>query len=194
MLQKTVFDSWWISAILRRCSIWFFSINDWEVKGKVPSTITKCVIVAAPHTRALDLPYMLMLAYMFRLRVFWIGKQELFFFPFKKILLYLGGIPIERGIKSEKTTFFGNLLKDSPERLHLVIAPAGTRKNLHIKEWSTGFYYIALHAHVPIILAYLDYKNRCAGIGEIFFPTGNYEKDMVHLEAFYAPYLPKENN
>jgi 1-acyl-sn-glycerol-3-phosphate acyltransferase len=194
MLEKTMFDSLWLSAILRKCSLWFFRFNEWEVRGQIPKSVTKCVIVAAPHTTALDLPYMLMLAYIFRLRVFWIGKQELFFFPFKKIMLWLGGIPIDRTTRSDKTVFYGTILNTATEKLHLVIAPAGTRKNLHVQEWSTGFYYIALHAKVPIVLAYLDYKNRCAGIGEIFLPTGNYNADMMHLEKFYAPYLPKKDS
>lgn len=194
MLQKTVFDSRWLSALLRKCSVWFFSINDWEVRGGIPASVTKCVIVAAPHTRALDLPYALMLAYLFRLRIYWIGKQELFTPLFKKILLWLGGIPIDRSVVSDKTTFYGNILKTSSLRLHLVIAPAGARKNLPVREWSTGFYYIALYAEVPIVLAYLDYAKRCAGMGEVFFPTGNYEEDMKYLEVFYAPYLPKKES
>lgn len=189
MVQKTIFDNRLLSWILKKFAVLYFRVNKWEIESVFHQSTTKCVIVAAPHTTSLDLPYMLLLAYLFHLKVYWIGKEELFIFPFKKIMLWLGGLPIKRGVVGNKTIYFGNLLKSSEEQVHLVIAPSGTRKNLHVRQWNKGFYYIALHAKVPLALAYIDYKNKKAGIGNIFMPTGDYEADMQFLEDFYSKYL-----
>ncbi len=77
--------------------------------------------------------------------------------------------------------------KCSKERDELVIedytTPEGTRS--YAKRWKSGFYHIALEAGVPIILGYLDYKKKHAGIGPVFHPTGDYEKDLEEIQAFY---------
>ncbi|HIU55152.1 MAG TPA: acyltransferase, partial [Candidatus Gallibacteroides avistercoris] len=48
-----------------------------------------------------------------------------------------------------------------------------------------GFYYIALKAEVPIVLAYLDYGKKEIGLTRIFYPTGNEEADLKEIKAFY---------
>jgi 1-acyl-sn-glycerol-3-phosphate acyltransferase len=70
-----------------------------------------------------------------------------------------------------------------------VIPPEGTRsKNRY---WKTGFYYIALEAEVPILMAYMDYSKKTSGIGPLLHPTGDIEKDMQTVQAFYAPFKGK---
>ena len=69
------------------------------------------------------------------------------------------------------------------DSLFITITPEGTR-SLN-RNWKRGFYYIAEHAHVPIALGFLDYKNKIGGVGGIFMPTGDYEADLKHIEAFY---------
>ena len=65
-----------------------------------------------------------------------------------------------------------------------MIAPEGTRSK--INHWKTGFYYMALGAQVPIVLAYVDYPSRQIGIGPIIQPTGDIQADFAHVKAFYA--------
>ena len=44
-----------------------------------------------------------------------------------------------------------------------------------------------MEAEVPILLAYLDAEKKVVGIHEdLFYPTGNMEKDMAEIQAFYA--------
>ena len=40
-------------------------------------------------------------------------------------------------------------------------------------------------ANVPILLGYLDYKNKIAGIGKVIIPSDDMEKDMREIIAFY---------
>lgn len=44
----------------------------------MPAHTAKSVLIAAPHTSNWDLPYTLMLAFVLRLRVHWIGKKAFF--------------------------------------------------------------------------------------------------------------------
>lgn len=59
----------------------------------------------------------------------------------------------------------------------------GTRKK--VLNWKTGFYYIALAANVPIIPVGFDYGRKVVKIGEPFYPTKNYEKDLRLLQLFF---------
>jgi 1-acyl-sn-glycerol-3-phosphate acyltransferase len=73
--------------------------------------------------------------------------------------------------------------------LQLVVPPEGTRSKA--RYWKTGFYYIALKAQVPIVMAYMDYERKISGIGPLFVPTGDIEADMVSIKAYYAPFKGK---
>ena len=56
------------------------------------------------------------------------------------------------------------------------------------RQWKTGFYYIALEARVPIVLAYMDYERKLSGLGPVFTPSGDIEADMAAIKRFYAPF------
>ncbi len=192
MLPSTIFDSPVLSVLFRKCAVRFFRWKKWKIEGSIPTSLTNTsfVIVAAPHTTGYDLPYALLLAFFFRLRIYWMGKKELFIFPFKKVLMWLGGIPINRSVRADRTKYYGEILKNSKERIHLVIAPSGTRKNTPVRSWGTGFYFIALYANVPIILTAISHTNKRASVIGVIFPTGNYERDILAIEKYYRPYLP----
>jgi len=67
--------------------------------------------------------------------------------------------------------------------LILVISPEGTRKK--VQYWKTGFYYIAQGAHVPIVLAFMDYRRKVTGIGPVIIPSGDIEDDIEAIKSFY---------
>jgi 1-acyl-sn-glycerol-3-phosphate acyltransferase len=60
-----------------------------------------------------------------------------------------------------------------------------------VRQWKTGFYYIALGAKVPIVMAYMDYERKLTGLGPTLAPTGDIEADMKVVKAFYAPFKGK---
>jgi hypothetical protein len=41
-------------------------------------------------------------------------------------------------------------------------------------------------AELPILPAYLDFGQRRLGLGPVFHPTGDIERDMPQIQAFYA--------
>ncbi len=137
----------------------------WKIKGNIPSGLKKCVIVAAPHTSNSDFFIGRLAFYILGLKqVHFFIKREAFKFPFKKLLLNAGGIPVDRANSS-------NLVIDIVERFkkedtfYLVITPEGTRKKTN--RWKMGFYHIAKEANVPIALAYVDYKKKEGGIAKL---------------------------
>ena len=182
-MHHTIFDTPVVNTILRALSILFLTLAGWKVKGALPPNGHKCVFIAAPHTSNWDLPYTLMVAFALRLNIYWMGKESLFKPPFRSIMMWLGGIPVRR----ESTN---NLVTASVQGpLQLIVPPEGTRNKT--RYWKTGFYYIALGAKVPIVMAYMDYSRKVSGLGPVFEPTGNIETDMLAIKAFYAPFKGK---
>ena len=102
---------------------------------------------------------------------------------------WLGGIAVNREQASNMVDSCAQALKGAPGTLHLVIPPEGTRSKT--RYWKTGFYYIALQAQVPIVMGYMDYTRKISGLGPLFYPTGDIDKDMVEIKAFYAPFKGK---
>lgn len=38
---------------------------------------------------------------------------------------------------------------------------------------------------MPIVLGYIDYARRQAGVGPLFWPSGDYQQDMLQMQSFY---------
>jgi len=55
-----------------------------------------------------------------------------------------------------------------------------------VTRWKSGFYHIARGAGVPVVLAFLDYRQKEGGLGPVFRPTGNFEADMGEILRFYS--------
>lgn len=46
---------------------------------------------------------------------------------------------------------------------------------------------MVVDAGVPIVMAYMDYANQRSGLGPVFVPSGDIERDMEKIKAFYVP-------
>lgn len=166
---------------MRLFSVFFLWITGWRTEGHFP-VIPKFVLLGAPHTSNWDLPYGLFIIFVFRAKIYWLGKEAIFRMPLKGFFKWLGGIPVDR---SKSSNVVAQSIKQfhENEKLILTIAPAGTRKR--VKKWKTGFYHIATGANVPIVLGFLDYKRKVGGIGPVIYPTGDFEADFKTIRAFY---------
>lgn len=186
-MKFTIFDTPFVSVLGRIWARILLGILGWKKEGPLPG-VRKFVLIAAPHTSNWDLPIMLALGFLFRAKLFWMTKQSVFWGPFGYFLRWLGGIPIDR---SKANGVVGQCIEmfNEHDDLFLAVPPEGTRKK--VKVWKTGFYHIAVGAGVPIALGYLDYKRRRGGVGGVFYPTGDYDKDIKEIQAFYANVTPK---
>ena len=183
-MHHTIFDTPVVNALLRWGSIAFLRLAGWKVVGSLPPSAAKSVLIAAPHTSNWDLPYTLMVAFALRLNVYWMGKSSLFKPPFKCVMMWLGGIPVDRAQSNNLVAASSAAISQAAGPLHLIVPPEGTRSGT--RYWKTGFYYIAAGAGVPIVLAYLDYKKKVGGLGPVFQTTGDIDADMAVIKAFYA--------
>lgn len=183
-MHRTIFDTPVINTLLRAVSRAFLHSAGWSVRGELPPHARKCVLIAAPHTSNWDLPYTLMVAFVLRLNVYWMGKHSLFFFPFGPLMRWLGGIAVDRTRSGSQVSASAAALKAADGQVQLTVPAEGTRGKT--RHWKTGFYFIALEAGVPIILAYMDYSTKVAGLGPVFVPTGDVQADMLEIKRFYA--------
>ena len=188
-MQVTIFTTPYLSPALKWLSQHVLRRLGWTLTGSMPASTPKSVVIAAPHTSNWDFPYTLMVAFAMGLNIQWMGKKQLFQFPFKPLMLWLGGIPVDRSQSTNLVAASVDTLLSSPHDLHLVVPPEGTRSQS--RHWKTGFYYIALGAQVPIVLGYMDFAQKKSGLGEAFMPSGNLEADMTIIKAFYAPFKGK---
>jgi 1-acyl-sn-glycerol-3-phosphate acyltransferase len=117
-----------------------------------------------------------------------LAKQSLFTFPLGVLMRATGGIPVDRSRHHNMVDMMIQMFEDH-DKLILLIPAEGTRS--YVKEWKSGFYHTAVGASVPIALGYLDYGKKEAGFGNLFYPTGDYERDLVEIKNFYRQFKPR---
>lgn len=161
----------------------WLKLHGWTCSPKMPG-VNKAVLIAAPHTSNWDLPMSLALSAVLDIKISWVGKHTLFKPPLGTFMRLIGGVPVDRRVRADAVKNMAHLF-DGRDQLMLMVPPEGTRGRA--KRWKTGFYYIAVEAKVPIVLGYLDYENKVGGLGEVFWPTGDLEKDFEHVRRFYGP-------
>jgi 1-acyl-sn-glycerol-3-phosphate acyltransferase len=145
-------------------------------------------MIGAPHTSNWDFFVMLLLMAVESIPIRWMGKDSLFKWPLGVFMRSLGAIPVNR---SESTNLVDQIaaLFDQYDELIIGLAPEGTRKKT--TRWRTGFYYIALKADVPIVMAYVDYKHKVCGLGPSITPSGDIQADFDIIREFYSGFVGK---
>lgn len=191
-MRRTIFTTPVVNTLLRGFSVAFLKVMGWRVEGALPADTPKSVLIAAPHTSNWDLPYTLMVAFVLRLNPYWMGKASIFKAPFGGVMRWLGGIPVQRETSNNLVAASAEAIRAADFSLQLIVPPEGTRSKT--RYWKTGFYYIALTAQVPIVMAYMDYANKRSGLGPVFVPTGDADADMAAIKLFYAPFKGKNQD
>ncbi len=167
--------------------LWGWKITDTTPNGVL--SYKKAVMIAAPHTSNWDYPFTMAMLYSTDIPLKYLAKSSLFKFPLGLIIKGLGGVPVNRSQKNNLVNDMAEMIKNSAKPINLVIPVEGTRG--YASEWKSGFYHIALAAGVPIIFGFLDFAKREGGYLDVFYPTGNYEKDLVEIQKQYLHVTPK---
>jgi 1-acyl-sn-glycerol-3-phosphate acyltransferase len=181
-MQRTLFNTPVLKYFLRGLSLLLLKILGWKAVGQLPAE-SKFVLIFAWHTSNWDVFYGVLVAFALKLEMIFLAKKELFRHPFKPLVKYLGGIPIER---KESNHIVDQMIRvfDENEKFILAISPEGTRRK--VQYWKSGFYHIAQGAHVPVLLTFLDYEQKKGGAGPLMYLTGNIDRDMEAIRNFYA--------
>lgn len=145
-------------------------------------------MIAAPHTSNWDFLYGSFSWKLFGLDVKYLAKKELFWFPLGIFLRALGGMPVDRSKNNELVGAMAELV-NGEEEIIVLMTPEATRKK--VDKWKTGFYYLAMKANIPIVLAKINYREKCSIIGGSFIPSGNIERDFEIIRDFYKDAGPK---
>ena len=165
--------------LLAKLILWLFG---WKVVGGLPAGVRKCVVLVAPHTSMWDFVVGRLAFTVLHVPVKFLIKQEMFRHGLGQVLKAMGGIPVDRSKSSNMVEQVAKIF-DQYASLYIAVTPEGTRKL--VTSWKKGYYYIAIKANVPVVLGFLDYKEKRCGLEKVLIPSGDYEKDFRLIEAFY---------
>ncbi len=166
---------------MQRLSTFLLALFGWRLSPQLP-TDQKIIIIGAPHTSNWDFPMSLLALSALGLRFSWIGKDTMFTGPVSGLLKKIGGIPVNRRVRSG---FISQMVQAfaAQDRLVLAITPEGTRAKKD--SWKAGFYQIAMQAQVNICLGFIDYPSRTIGLGPVIVPSGDVGADFALIRTFY---------
>lgn len=153
-------------GLLRPLGRWILRRLDWCSEGAFPDQ-PKLVIAIAPHSSAWDFIIGAAFLYVLGLRVAFIAKHTLFFWPLGGFMRWLGGIPVNRAQPEDLTDAMAAAF-GRHEQLWLAITPEGTRRQG--ARFKSGFYRIARAAGVPILPVYFNYRRRVTGFLPLMQP------------------------
>lgn len=167
----------------------YYKVCGWTVQGDFSKdSVKKCIVIAVPHTSWHDFYMGILLRTVLNTKIGFIGKKELFKWPFGYLFKAMGGAPIDRTSGQDKVKAIANVFKNKDE-FRITIAPEGTRKK--VDKLKTGFYYIALEAEVPLIMVAFDFGKKQHRISKPFYPTGNIGGDMELIHDFFRGAIGK---
>lgn len=168
---------------------WIFEkLMGWKIEGSFDEEIKKCVLMVMPHTSWHDFYVAIICRGAVGVDINWVGKKELFRFPFGYFFKSLGGAPLDRTGGLNKVESIVNLF-NSKEIFRLGMSPEGTRKK--VEQLKTGFYYIALQAKVPIIPVSLNFEKKVVNFGKPFYTTGDLKSDLSFLNKHFIDAVGK---
>lgn len=157
----------------------------WDFRVNVPET-PKCVICVAPHTSNWDFIVGELAIRSAGMKAGFLMKSTWFFFPLGLLLKSIGGVPVHRGKKKDgKSSITDSLVYAyaKADTLAIAVTPEGTRSlNPH---WHKGALVIASEANVPLVLAYIDYKNKIACLDKVLTPSGDLDADLDTIRRYY---------
>lgn len=180
-MRHTIFTSPICEPPLRISSRILLKLFGWKLVGECPPH-DKFVMIASPHTSNWDFLWLIMGALALEIRVFWMGKHTLFRPPFRWLIMWLGGVPIDRRASNDIV----EQMRQTYERedvLQILIPAEGSRSKR--AKWKTGFWYIAKAAGVPLYLSFLCYGSREVGMGPRIDLTDDLNADMRKIKSFY---------
>ncbi|MBQ3710546.1 MAG: 1-acyl-sn-glycerol-3-phosphate acyltransferase [Bacteroidales bacterium] len=149
----------------------------------VPADLGNAVCIVAPHTAIADFFVGIGYYWYYGIPFKFMIKKEFFKTRFISWSLNrLGAVKVDRGKKNHLVEQMIDMFQKN-QNTHLIICPEGTRKK--VNHWKKGFYLIAEGANVPILLGFIDYKKRYCGVEKVFYPTGDYEKDLAEIWDYY---------
>ncbi len=177
-----------IGSLFRRiCVLWFRSTG-WKIPKRLPAGLSNYILVVAPHTSNVDFFIGVAAREIMGLKVKYLAKKELFTFPIKRLLLNLGGVPVDRSKNTSLVEQVTKRFADDPD-FAITVTPEGTRSK--VSKWKTGFYHIARAAHVPVVMVGFDYQKKWVILSEPFHLSGDKSAEISAMQKFAGNITPR---
>lgn len=161
---------------------WFRKIG-WSVRVPFDTYPDKFILIVAPHTASFDFVIgILSRAALGIHSTKYLGKSQLFKFPFGAFFRATGGYPVERNKNNNLVDSVAEIFNNH-DKFSIALAPEGTRSK--VSRLKTGFYHIAKKANIPIIPVGFDYGSKTVVAGHPFSPSDDIEQDFRLLFEFF---------
>ena len=102
--------------------------------------------------------------------------------PLSLVVRKTGGIPVDRrspiGVADQVVNRF-----NAEDQLYFAITPEGTRKE--VSRWKSGFLRIAYSLELPVIPAFIDYKNKQVQILDPIELEGDIDLDIARVQSYF---------
>lgn len=146
------------------------------------------VIIVYPHTSNWDFIILLIAKWAVGLPLKFWGKDSLFALPvFGRWLRYVGGVPVRRdsprGVVGDMVRTLEQCRQNNTF-FWLALAPEGTRKR--VPGWRSGFYQVAVGAHVPLGICRLNYADKTIDVSHFLQLSGDAASDMQRIAGLLA--------
>ena len=163
------------------------SVTGWKVTGQIPD-MKKLLVILAPHTSNWDFVYGMAMVLSLKMKIYWLGKHSLFKKGVTRLLKSLGGIPVNR---NDSKNIINDVLDIANREGGILIglSPEGTRKKA--EKWKSGFLRMAQSMECPILLVAIDYPSKEISFRELFYPTGDNQRDIEYLKKYYKDLMGK---
>ena len=170
--------------MFKRFSRYWLKKNGWSIDGDWSNLPNKYIIIVAPHTANIDFFLGLMVRSITGIHsTKFLGKSQLFKFPYGFIFRAMGGYPVVRTKDNNLVDAVAEIF-NSHDKFSIALAPEGTRSK--VDRLKTGFYHIARKANIPIYPVAFDFGTKVVVIKAPLIPSDNIENDFRHLIDFYA--------
>jgi 1-acyl-sn-glycerol-3-phosphate acyltransferase len=166
---------------MQRICAFIFKLIGWKIVGSFPNA-KQFLVIVAPHTSNWDLIIGLLGRFTIGLKINFLAKNQVFFFPLGSLLRAVGGMPVDRSKTTNKVEQVAALFEQQNE-LVLAITPEGTRGP--VTRWKEGFYHIAHKAGIPLVMLGFDYATKEIRIGPTLSPSGDINKDFPEFLKFF---------
>lgn len=176
-------------ALTRKLASWFLRFMGWRVTGAVTEA-PRFILVTGPHTSNWDFVFGLSAAVAMNVDLHWLGKDTLFKQPLTGIMLWLGGIPIDRSNPAGVAEEVASKIRQA-DNMVLIITPEGTRGK--VERLKSGFLRIAAMSDSKLLITTVDYASKTIHLGEVLTPGEDMAADIDYIADQFAQVTPKHS-
>lgn len=150
------------------------------VGGVIPDP--KCIVLGVPHTSLWDFVISFFYYRSVGGKAHTLIKKKFFFWPLCYVTDYMGGIPVDNSKGAGLVKLIISEFKKR-EKLHLAVAPEGTRKPTG--KWKGGFHTIAKAADIPVYYGFFDWGRKEVGHAGKVELTDDMNADLKKVRQWY---------